>query len=101
MNGEPQINQNNTIQLQSAESRSPKYQCICRFWLPRRYCVVLMAFWGLFNVYAMRVNLSVAIEPMSCQFNWNSFTEGLILAAFFAGYLFGLCCTFNRRLYCM
>eukprot|EP01083_Nonionella_stella_P176055 614938_1 len=26
---------------------------------------------------------------MSCQFNWNSFTEGLVLSAFFGGYLFG------------
>eukprot|EP01084_Bolivina_argentea_P236268 397310_1 len=78
---QPLINENDNIQ--------PKCQCICRYWLPRRYCIVLMAFWGLFNVYAMRVNLSVAIEPMSCQFNWNSFTEGFILSAFFAGYLFG------------
>ena len=63
--------------------------CICKYWLPRRYCVVLMLFFGLFNVYAMRVNLSVAIEPMSCMFNWNSSTEGLTLSAFFIGYLGG------------
>ena len=44
-----------------------KCGCICRYWLPRRYCLVLMLGLGLYNVYTMRVNLSVAIEPMSCQ----------------------------------
>eukprot|EP01083_Nonionella_stella_P080861 222386_1 len=58
-------------------------------WFQRRYCVCLLCCIGLFNVYAMRVNLSVAIEPMACEFNWNPFTQGLVLSAFFAGYLFG------------
>lgn len=90
---QPLILDDNNIQYPAQESQQlllePKCECLCRYWLPRRYCVVVMLFWGLFNVYAMRVNLSVAIEPMSCQFNWSEFTQGLILAAFFAGYLFG------------
>ena len=56
-----------------------KCQCICNYWFPRRYCIVLLLFFGLFNVYCMRANLSVAIEPMSCQFDWNSFIDGIIL----------------------
>ena len=74
---------------QQSQLLEPKCKCLCRYWLPRRYCVVFMSFLGLFNVFAMRVNLSVAIEPMSCQFNWDEFTQGLILAAFFVGYVFG------------
>ena len=38
--------------------------------------IAIMSCWGLFNVYAMRVNLSVAIEPMACQFNWTPLTQG-------------------------
>lgn len=36
-----------------------------RFWRKRRYVVVLMAFFGFFNVYSLRVNLSVAIVAMT------------------------------------
>lgn len=36
-----------------------------RFWQKRRYIVTLMAFFGFFNVYALRVNLSVAIVAMT------------------------------------
>lgn len=35
------------------------------FWKRRRYMVVFMAFLGFFNVYALRVNLSVAIVAMT------------------------------------
>lgn len=35
------------------------------FWRKRRYIVVLLAFFGFFNVYSLRVNLSVAIVAMS------------------------------------
>lgn len=35
------------------------------FWRKRRYLVVLMGFFGFFNVYSLRVNLSVAIVAMT------------------------------------
>lgn len=35
------------------------------FWKKRRYIVVLMAFLGFFNVYSLRVNLSVGIVAMT------------------------------------
>lgn len=40
-----------------------------RFWRHRRYVVAAMAFLGFFNVYALRVNLSVAIVAMSTASN--------------------------------
>ncbi len=35
------------------------------FWKKRRYIVVVLAFFGFFNVYSLRVNLSVAIVAMT------------------------------------
>lgn len=72
------------------------------FWRKRRYLVVLMAFFGFFNVYALRVNLSVAIVAMTenktiehengdvtyeQDFNWSSMQKGLVLSSFFYGYI--------------
>lgn len=72
------------------------------FWRRRRYFVVMMAFFGLFNVYALRVNLSVAIVAMTENrtvvdpdgnisyeqyFDWSSKLKGYILSSFFYGYL--------------
>lgn len=47
----------------------------------------MLAFFGLFNVYALRVNLSVAIIPMAEHFGWNSKQNGLVLSSFYYGYL--------------
>ncbi|CAF4039562.1 unnamed protein product [Adineta steineri] len=81
--------------------------------VPARYVVAIWAFFGFFCLYAMRVNLSVAIVAMvtpqsalnqsaqSCptpiknstgppqkyEFDWNPTVEGAILGAFFYGYL--------------
>lgn len=64
--------------------------------------VVLLAFFGFFNVYALRVNLSVAIVAMTENrtvehangsityeqyFDWDSRDKGLILSSFFYGYI--------------
>lgn len=72
------------------------------FWRRRRYFVVMMAFFGLFNVYALRVNLSVAIVAMTeirtvthangsttneQYFPWDSIQKGYVLSSFFYGYL--------------
>lgn len=35
------------------------------FWKRRRYVVAVLAFFGFFNVYALRVNLSIAIVAMT------------------------------------
>lgn len=61
-----------------------------------------MAFFGFFNVYSLRVNLSVAIVAMTevrnvtldngtvvqqQNFDWNSTQKGLVLSSFFYGYI--------------
>ena len=40
-----------------------------KFWRRRRYVVAFLAFLGFFNVYALRVNLSVAIVAMTASRN--------------------------------
>ncbi|XP_060801007.1 vesicular glutamate transporter 1 isoform X2 [Amyelois transitella] len=72
------------------------------FWRRRRFIVALLAFFGFFNVYALRVNLSVAVvamtEPVETildngtvvyipEFDWSSQTKGLVLSSFFYGYI--------------
>lgn len=72
------------------------------FWRKKRYLVVLLAFFGFFNVYALRVNLSVAIVAMTenrtvehedgsvtyqQDFHWDSKQKGLVLSSFFYGYI--------------
>ena len=64
--------------------------------------MVLLAFLGFFNVYSLRVNLSVAIVAMTenrtvidengietweQDFPWDSKQKGLILSSFFYGYI--------------
>uniref|UniRef100_A0A7G3ASQ4 Sialin n=1 Tax=Lutzomyia longipalpis TaxID=7200 RepID=A0A7G3ASQ4_LUTLO len=73
-----------------------------KFWQKRRYIVVMMAFFGFFNVYALRVNLSVAIVGMTevrktsldngtiieeQDFAWDSKDQGLVLSSFYYGYI--------------
>ena len=64
--------------------------------------MVVLAFFGFFNVYALRVNLSVGIVAMTenrsvidengletfrPDFDWDSKEKGLILSSFFYGYI--------------
>lgn len=74
-----------------------------KFWRKRRYVVVFLSFLGFFNVYSLRVNLSVAIVAMTenrtmfnetsgtydtvQDFPWDSKEKGLILSSFFYGYI--------------
>ncbi|XP_059312631.1 ascorbate transporter, chloroplastic [Lycium ferocissimum] len=54
---------------------------------PRRWIVVLLCFAAFLLCNMDRVNMSIAILPMSKEFNWNSATVGLIQSSFFWGYL--------------
>ncbi|KAK7471778.1 hypothetical protein BaRGS_00035600 [Batillaria attramentaria] len=61
-----------------------------RWWsVPKRYLVALMAFLGFANIYALRVNLSVAIVSMTSNKTRiiNGTRVGQVLAAFFYGYI--------------
>ncbi|KAL0280109.1 UNVERIFIED_CONTAM: hypothetical protein PYX00_001499 [Menopon gallinae] len=67
---------------------------------PRRYLISLVAFLGFCNLYALRVNLSVAIVAMTtnktfsngtiseaAEFDWNPDIQGIVLSSFFYGYI--------------
>nr|XP_026696646.1 sialin [Ciona intestinalis] len=84
-------------------------------WLSTRFCLAYLACFGFMNVYALRVNLSVAILSMvnssymeihthnnisdACpaspshknsttgEFNWDAHKRSLVLGAFFYGYI--------------
>ncbi|XP_064628934.1 sialin-like [Lineus longissimus] len=86
-------------------------------WYQQRYVFACLSFLGLFNVYVLRVNLSVAMVAMvntttgngnttnvqECpvdnttnsssadtlhgEFDWSPSTQGIILSSFFYGYL--------------
>ncbi|KAJ8960944.1 hypothetical protein NQ318_020244 [Aromia moschata] len=71
-------------------------------WRKRRYMVSIMACFGFFNVYAMRINLSIAIVDMTAlknitlnngttisyrEFDWDSTLQGYVLSSFFYGYI--------------
>ncbi|BES93076.1 MFS transporter, ACS family, solute carrier family 17 (sodium-dependent inorganic phosphate cotransporter), other [Nesidiocoris tenuis] len=71
-----------------------------KFWERQRHIVAFLAFLGFFNVYALRVNLSVGIVAMTssvvsengtvlqeAEFDWSPSTRGLVLSCFFYGYL--------------
>ncbi|KAK8557908.1 hypothetical protein V6N13_008738 [Hibiscus sabdariffa] len=59
------------------------------FWqnFPKRWVIVLLCFASFLLCNMDRVNMSIAILPMSKEFNWNSATVGLIQSSFFWGYL--------------
>lgn len=54
---------------------------------PRRYSVVSLAALSVFVCYIDRVNISVAIIPMSEDMGWSLATQGTVLSSFFVGYL--------------
>ncbi|CAN8308944.1 unnamed protein product [Cochlearia groenlandica] len=66
----------------NVQNASPWWQ---RF--PRRWVIVLLCFASFLLCNMDRVNMSIAILPMSQQYNWNSATVGLIQSSFFWGYL--------------
>ncbi|XP_050384867.1 ascorbate transporter, chloroplastic [Argentina anserina] len=55
--------------------------------IPKRWVIVLLCFTAFLLCNMDRVNMSIAILPMSKEFNWNSATVGLIQSSFFWGYL--------------
>ncbi|GMP43505.1 hypothetical protein CsSME_00012839 [Camellia sinensis var. sinensis] len=54
---------------------------------PKRWVIVLLCFSAFLLCNMDRVNMSIAILPMSQEFNFNSATVGLIQSSFFWGYL--------------
>ncbi|XP_031401233.1 sodium-dependent phosphate transport protein 1, chloroplastic [Punica granatum] len=54
---------------------------------PKRWVIVVLCFSAFLLCNMDRVNMSIAILPMSAEFNWNPTTVGLIQSSFFWGYL--------------
>ncbi|XP_025090947.1 sialin-like isoform X2 [Pomacea canaliculata] len=96
------------------DHKSGSYEGRC--YVPARYVLTFLAFLGFFNVYCLRANLSVALVAMvnstseenstvveECpessgsnststssttgEFDWDEKTQGIILGAFFYGYI--------------
>jgi len=55
------------------------------YWIGKRVVFTVLSSIGLMIAYAFRVELSLAIIPMS-EDHWSGDTEGIILSAFYAGY---------------
>lgn len=68
--------------LEGAEPAKPWWKQF-----PKRWVMVLLCFSAFLLCNMDRVNMSIAILPMSKEFNWNSATVGLIQSSFFWGYL--------------
>lgn len=56
----------------------------------RRHTLVLLCTSGLVLAYTDRVNMAVASIAMRDEFGWNQTVKGLVLSAFFVGYLLAL-----------
>ena len=54
---------------------------------PRRRVVVALTFVGCIIAYTDRVNISVAAVAMKEHFGWSQTQKGLVLSAFYVGYL--------------
>ncbi|OAY72358.1 putative anion transporter 1, chloroplastic [Ananas comosus] len=54
---------------------------------PKRWVIVLLCFSAFLLCNMDRVNMSIAILPMSAEFDWSPATVGLIQSSFFWGYL--------------
>ncbi|KAL2898757.1 Sodium-dependent phosphate transport protein 1 chloroplastic [Bienertia sinuspersici] len=54
---------------------------------PKRWVIVLLCFSAFLLCNMDRVNMSIAILPMSAEYGWNLTTVGLIQSSFFWGYL--------------
>ncbi|KAG0622446.1 hypothetical protein M758_3G097900 [Ceratodon purpureus] len=55
--------------------------------IPRRYIIVGLCFIAFLLCNMDRVNMSIAILPMSADFKWSPTTVGLVQSSFFWGYL--------------
>lgn len=54
---------------------------------PKRWVIVLLCFFAFLLCNMDRVNMSIAILPMSSEYKWSPATVGLVQSSFFWGYL--------------
>ncbi|TXG74367.1 hypothetical protein EZV62_002946 [Acer yangbiense] len=70
------------LDLESIENSLPWWEEF-----PKRWVIVVLCFSAFLLCNMDRVNMSIAILPMSAEYNWNPATVGLIQSSFFWGYL--------------
>ncbi len=70
----------------AAPSATPGWRFTPGTW-PRRYTVVALFFLATVICYVDRVNVSIAIIPMARDLGYSPATQGLVLSAFFWGYI--------------
>jgi MFS transporter, ACS family, solute carrier family 17 (sodium-dependent inorganic phosphate cotransporter), other len=54
---------------------------------PQRTMLIALCFAAVFICYVDRVNISLAIVPMTREFGWSKTTSGFVMSSFFIGYL--------------
>lgn len=69
-----------------AHGAAPARSLIPQRW-PRRYTVIGLFFLSTVICYVDRVNVSVAIIPMAADLGYSPATQGIVLSAFFWGYI--------------
>jgi len=70
--------------MDTQESESLIHDTTC---FPRRVILAILWCLGLFVVYILRVILSVAAIPICADNHWDDNTKGIILSAFYWGYI--------------
>lgn len=83
----------NFLNLQSLQAQNDDSFFITFLYLiaesvPIRLCVCVMIFMASFCSYMLRVNFSINVIAMAEKFNWNKRDQGLLLGAYFYGYIF-------------
>jgi len=82
-----------TITNKNAETNSliikdnSRIKAISKYYFPRRFLIVGLMCLGLAIVYGMRVNITIAILDMEGEYNWSSNLQGIVLSAFYLGYI--------------
>eukprot|EP00112_Aurelia_sp_Birch-Aquarium-sp1_P022091 Seg611.11 transcript_id=Seg611.11/GoldUCD/mRNA.D3Y31 product="Vesicular glutamate transporter 1" protein_id=Seg611.11/GoldUCD/D3Y31 len=94
---------NESDDFSGSRNESPEDSSGTMFSVPKRYVLAIMMFCGFMNMYAIRVNLNVAIGAMvkphpvvengrhyikEPDFNWDSKLQGIVLGSFYYGYMF-------------
>uniref|UniRef100_A0A336M5Y2 CSON010637 protein n=1 Tax=Culicoides sonorensis TaxID=179676 RepID=A0A336M5Y2_CULSO len=88
------MNSTNNLSADNPSQEEQKLK-LWKLWLLRRYSVCFMLGLGVLISFIMRLNLSIAIIPMTSNstkndlpdFDWNSSEQGIILSAIFVGQL--------------